>query len=82
MSGLLLFGYSFLNHPRIPFQNIDYDLFWPDRLLRMLVRNKNIRTKMLKKMYPAVTKVSKFLPGLFHLFAGKKLKKFNSDQSE
>jgi hypothetical protein len=81
-TGALMYGYSIMNPPRIPFENLSFDLFWPNILLKILVRNKNIRDKILKRMYPSVKKASKSIASFFHLLAGKKLKKFNSDQFE
>jgi hypothetical protein len=52
------YGYSILGKVGTPFLHFDFSLFWPDLLLRKIVKNAKMRSFILKNSLAAVHRVA------------------------
>jgi hypothetical protein len=69
------YGYSILGSVGTPFRHFDFSLFWPDLLLRKIVKHDKTRALILKPSLATVHRVTSAIQTLCAKFSARSLRK-------
>ncbi len=77
----LQYGYSIMGDVGTPFTHLDITLFWPDMILKKIIRNERLRTKILKRLIPALNNCIRFIQQASYLRARRSLHKLDTSSA-
>lgn len=76
----IIYGYSVMGDVGMPFLHFDYSLFWPDLLLRGLVRNRRLRSFLLRYTIRFFRWFSLIIRYACGSFTSRSLRKITADE--
>jgi len=71
----IVYGYSILGDVGLGFPCFDFLTFWPDRLLRRVIPGRALRTRILKRLMPALHKVIRRIQDAFGAHSARLLRR-------